>query len=125
MIGCSGPFGKLDAKIGDSLLTYKLLTLPKEVRPVQPVKDNLFNCGLIWCLFVYDMMLQVLNLYYQILGTTPSELPIGLGIRRSWLHPRIYAALCVNKRKPGKINPSEADHYKLMCKDLCVELVSY
>ena len=84
MTGCSGPFGKLDAKKGDSLLTYKLLTLPQEVRPVQPVQDDWFNCGLIWCLFVYDMMLQVPNSYYQILGPEDTELPIGLGIEKSW-----------------------------------------
>ena len=124
MIGCSGPFGKLDVKQGDSFLTYKLLTLPKEVRPVQPVKDDWFNCGLIWCLFVYDMMLQVPNSYYQILGPTTTELPIGLGIGKSWLHPRIYRALVITKSKTVKINPGEADHYKMMCKDLRSELVS-
>src|SRR5688572_26456969 len=53
MLGCSGPFGILDVK-DDSMLTYKLLTLHNSVRPIQTDGSN---CGLIWCLFVFDMML--------------------------------------------------------------------
>ena len=67
MIGCTGPFGKIDVKAGKSFFTYKILTLHQDVRPVQTVADDWFNCGLIWCLFVYDMMLQVTKSYYNIL----------------------------------------------------------
>src|SRR5688500_6049168 len=72
MLGCSGPFGILDVK-DNSMITYKILTLHKLVRPVQ---TDGCNCRLIYCLFVYNMMLQFGNPYYDILLHGTRELPI-------------------------------------------------
>ena len=115
MLGCSGPFGKLDVR-SDSMITYKILTLHKDVRPIQPVETDSYNCGLIWCLFVYDMMLQVTVSYYNILPQDSRELPLSLGIGKTWLHPRVYSFLQQNKSV--LLNKSEKDHYRLMCNDL-------
>ena len=120
MLGCSGPFGKLDVR-DDSQITYKILTLHQDVRPRQPVKQDSFNCGLIWCLFVYDMMLQVTESYYNILPQGYRELPLSLGIGKTWLHPRVFNSL--HGIKSSTINKKDKDHYKVMCNDLRVELV--
>ena len=120
MLGCSGPFGKLDVR-DDDKITYKILMLHKDVRLRQLVETDWYNCGLIWCLFVSDMMLQVTVSYYNILQNDSRELPLSLGIGKTWLHPRVYSFL----QKKMTVNPSnsEKDHYQLMCNNLCVELV--
>ena len=121
VLGCSGPFGKLDVR-DDSKITYKILTLHKDIKPKQMVQTDWFNCGLIWCLFVFDIMLQVTELYYGILPDGSRELPLSLGIGKSWLHPRIYANLLKHQKK-GNVSNAEENHYKMMCIDLREELV--
>ena len=108
MLGCSGPFGKLNVR-DDDKITYKILTLHQDVRPKQLVETDWYNCGLIWCLFVYDMMLQVTVSYYNILPQDSKELPLSLGIGKTWLHPRVYLWL----QKKMNVSPSNSDnnHY--------------
>src|SRR5687768_10967209 len=122
MLGCSGPFGKLNVK-NNSLITYKILTLHKDVKPVQLIDTDWFNCGFIWCLFVYDMMLQVCVSYYDIMEPGSSELPVSLGIGKTWLHPKIYEALIEKEQETVHPTETEANHYKMICIDLRVELV--
>jgi hypothetical protein len=121
MLGCSGPFGMLDVR-GDRNITYKILTLHKAVKPVQLIETDSFNCGLIWCLFVYDMMLQVTNCYHDILVDGSRELPLSLGIGKTWLHPQVFDVL-VNKKRDCQPSFAETHHYKKMCNNLWEELV--
>src|SRR5688572_5301400 len=105
MLGCSGPFGKLDVK-NNSLITYKILTLHKDVKPVQLIDTNWFNCGFIWCLFVYDIMLQVCVSFYNIMETGYSELPLFCGIGKTWLHPKNRKSLVREEAENSPSNQS-------------------
>src|ERR687890_2102436 len=118
MLGCSGPFGILDVK-DNSMITYKILSLHQSVRPIQTDGSN---CGLVWCLFVYDMMLQFGNSYHNILPHGSRELLLKLGIGKTWLHPWIFSALTENKTLT-RINNTEKFHYQQMCNNLREELV--
>ena len=59
LIGCCGPFGILDkALLGK--ITFPLLHLDIKIKPKQ---FDGSNCGVIWCLFIFDIMQQALFPY--------------------------------------------------------------
>ena len=67
------------------------------------------------------MMLQVANSYYNILPNDSRELPVELGIGRTWLHPKIYGKILEHK-DVSKMQGQ--DHYKVMCKNFREEYVT-
>src|SRR5687768_15540281 len=85
MLGCCGPFGIVDMR-GDDKITYKIIKLHGNFIPVQ---TNGVNCGVIWCLFVFDLMQQAAVPYNFLLDDTNGVMPFGLGIGKTWIISRL------------------------------------
>ncbi len=108
MLRCSSPFGIIDIN-DDSKIASEILELHPDVRPVQ---TDSYNCGVIWCLLVYDMMLQVKNLFHDIILPFSRELPRKLGIGKTWLDPRLYKKVIKGE---SILNMQGGDHYMAVC----------
>ena|SRR5687768_6868374 len=76
VIGCCGPFGIVDKNLLGKI-TFPLLKVDDRIKPKQ--NDN-FNCGVIWCLFIHDMMQQASVPYTFSLDRHWTLLPINIGI---------------------------------------------
>src|SRR5690349_4694260 len=59
LMGCCGPFGILDKNLLGKI-TFPIFKLHNNIKPKQ---YNGCNCGVIWCLFILDIMQQALNTY--------------------------------------------------------------
>ena len=80
MIGCRGPFGIIDYNREEQII-YKILSLHDAIEPTQ--LDNC-NCGVIWCLFVYDMMMQAAILYTYNNMYTNDHILITTKLDKTW-----------------------------------------
>ena len=89
---------------------------------ITPKQKDAHNCGPIWCLFVYDMMLQASVSYQHKLDPETNELPVKFGIGKTWLHPKNYEKVINDWRiDPGSNFTSK--HLITMCQQFCAELV--
>ena len=59
LMGCCGPFGIIDCELLGNF-SFPLLHLDKKIQPKQ---HDGWNCGIICCLFVYNIMQQALVPY--------------------------------------------------------------
>ena len=121
MLGVRGPFGICDMLTAEETITYKLLRLNDNIRPKQ--RDGC-NCGVIWCLFVYDMLLQSF-VPYDFELTNYNELPLKIGIGKTWLPPNIYknilAGYAVDFKKEEKMMTKHCQAmYKIFREELVV-----
>lgn len=97
LMGCCGPFGILD-EIDTSKVTIPILLLPPNIHPVQ---HDGTSCGVIWCLFIYDMMLQALVPFdIKLLDKQENTLLLGTGIGKSWIEPGMHPVIAANPGRP-------------------------
>lgn len=93
LMGCCGPFGILDTNVLGKI-TFPLLYLDKRVMLRQ--HDGV-NCGVIWCLFIFDLMQKALVPYNNIsFDKTKKVLPVELGIGKTWILPLQWSFLLDN-----------------------------
>jgi hypothetical protein len=62
-LGCNGPFGNLFKDTMESL-PYKFINRPPRSISFQP---NTWDCGICWCLFIYDTMLAMHQRAYMVI----------------------------------------------------------
>ena len=86
LLGCCGPFGIIDQQ-NKAKIEYKILSVNDYITPKQ--KDG-SNCGITWCLFIYDIMMQAIVPYDFDLQESNIYLPTSLGIGKTWLLPKLY-----------------------------------
>ena len=86
MMGCRGHFGIYDYN-REEQINYKILSLHDTVEPTQ--LDNC-NCGVIWCLFVYDMMMQTAILYTDNNVYTNDHISITTKLGKTWTDPSLF-----------------------------------
>ena len=89
LLGCCGPFGVIDIH-NESRIEYHILSVNNYISPKQ--KDA-SNCGILWCLFIYDIMMQAIVPYDLDLQESNNFLPISLGIGKTWLFPELFQEL--------------------------------
>ncbi len=90
MMGCCGPFGIIDFASPGTII-FPILNLDKRVNPKQ--HDD-YNYGVIWCLFVHDIMQQALVPYDFKFDVNQKQLiPVTAGIGKTWISPSIYSHL--------------------------------
>jgi len=99
LIGCCGPFGILDKDLLGKI-TYPLLHLDNKIKPKQIDGSN---CGVIWCLFIFDIMQQALFPYdFEFDKKKKGLLPIDIGIGKTWIHPNQWVATIKNQKSASK-----------------------
>ena len=89
LLGARGPFGIIDFLKKDRK-RFPILKMHEAIIPIQ--KDKC-NCGVIWCLFIYDLMMQASIPYNQDLSMSPNYLPISMNIGKTWMEPNVFARL--------------------------------
>ena len=95
LMGCCGPFGIIDIDLLGKI-TFPTLRLDNKIQPKQ---HDGWNCGIIWCLFVYNMMQQASVPYdFKFDKKQRHLLPIDIGIGKTWIHPDIYSQYIENNR---------------------------
>ena len=114
LLGFRGPFGIIDNSGDESRINYKILMLNEKIRPRQ---FDGWNCGVIWCLFVFDLMLQA-SVPYNFAPVQSNELPETLGIGKTWLPPKIKGDL-----NPESYDTAVSKHGQRMCKIFREELI--
>lgn len=120
LLGCRGPFGIINLQERAEHTCYMQYRLHKDVTPRQ--RDG-HNCGVIWCLFVYDMMLQASVSYKNIMATGTVVLPVKFGIGKTWLYPDNYTRI-IEHRKIQSDPVYTSNHLKVMCRQFRTELVA-
>ena len=84
LIGCCGPFGIIDSMVSGKI-TYPVLHLDGKIKHKQ---NESFNCGVIWCLFIFDVMQQALIPYdFEYDKKERFLLPVHIRIGQTWFHP--------------------------------------
>lgn len=76
LLGCSGLFGSINMTDLCKIAYYQIYLNPY----VKAKQAEGFNCGVIWCLFVYDKMFQVAYCYCNVLSEGNKQLSHALGI---------------------------------------------
>src|SRR5687767_3779475 len=89
LLGCCGPFGIIDQKRNEKV-EYKIFNLNEYITPKQG--DNC-NCAVIWCLFIYDIMMQAPLSYDFDVFELHNYLPTSLQIGKTWLYPKLFEEL--------------------------------
>ena len=90
LLGCRGPFGVINAEKPE-LIRYPLLSMPVLVQIKQ--RDG-YNCGVIWCLFLLEMVVNQAGRPYNfkdelIENVLPNQRYFG----RTWMKPNIFSMI--------------------------------
>ena len=93
LLGCSGPFGIIDVRNNDRI-TFKQWHLPQDMKPKQV---DSYNCGVIWCMFIFEMMCQI-PMSYQLTKKQlkSNKLLESFGIGKAWIHPKNFQSIMKN-----------------------------
>ena len=131
IMGCCGPFGILDIEHPEKI-SFLLLHLDNQI--ILKQKDGV-NCGVIWCLFIYDLMQQAFTLFDFELDKKKKRnvLPIKIGIGKTWIQPSVFSGyLNSAKEQPKSKNElnqvlHEIALFKLFRKEIvvCLEQLRY
>jgi hypothetical protein len=89
MLGCVGPFSIINPEHTEKV-EYNILLLNESICPKQ---TDGCNCGIIWCLFIYNMMMQARVSYNFNPNELQNYLPTNIGIGKTWLFPKLFNAL--------------------------------
>src|SRR5688500_3241105 len=94
-MGCSGPFGIIGQENPEKI-SFPLLNLDNKIQLKQ--KDGV-NCGVIWCLFIYNLMQQALTPFdFKFNIKKKNLLPLTIGIGKTWIHPTVFSQYLSNDK---------------------------
>ena len=88
-MGRQGPFGIID-KNNPEWLNYPILNIHK---CVQPIQIDSCNCGVIWCLFIFDLMMQVPLPYTLDRVYKDGFISLSTKFGKTWTEPSIFNQL--------------------------------
>ena len=125
LLGCCGPYGIIQSPI-DERVQFPILSLNGFINPKQ---SDGWNCGVIWLLFIYDIMMQAPVPYDIDPSETSFVLPTKCGIGKTWLMPKLFDAI-INLESPLSVTPdmekmksAQVLHNTNMCKRFREEIV--
>ena len=108
ILGCQGSFGIIDQNKAERL-TYPILSLHKHIQPTQ--LDSC-NCGVIWCLFMYDLMMQVPVPYTFDRIYKEGYMLLSTRLGKTWTEPSIYnQLLCTQNLSENLDNLEKQQNY--------------
>ena len=125
LMRCCDPFGVNDINLPENTI-YLILKLDNKLQPKQ---HDISNCGIIWCLFIYNLMQQALVLYSNVkFDMKKYLLSADLGIGKTWIHLNLFSNIIRNKAKgcSEKDQQFQIQHetslYQAYCKEMIVLL---
>lgn len=122
LIGCCGPFGVVDKDLLGKI-RFPSLKLDDKVTAKQ---TDVFNCGVIWCLFMHEVMQQSFISYtFSFEKRRINQLPLSTGIGKTWIHPTLYGYLIGNQIKTisEKLKSMQKDYEITLYQAFRVEMV--
>jgi len=67
---------------------------------IRPKQHDFNNCGVIWCLFIHDMMQQALVPYdFKFDKKKKNLIPYNIGIGKTWIHPNLFSQFLKNDKQ--------------------------
>ena len=103
---------------------FPILKLHEAIMPNQPDKCN---CGVIWYLFIYDLMMQASIPYNFDVSSSPNPLPLSMGIGKTWLEPNLFERLKADPSaelyKDKAWKKKKLDYSQIIYKIFCEEII--